>query len=344
MSDRLAPERKLPIGHDHAFEWRPTDGYPDAAPSLTVAWPSSMGGSKTYALTPVRAADTVAAGGYDHGNARLSLTVGAAMAGALRGIIAEHGGEAWLDGGPDYQGPVRLLELVSDGPPTAVVQLAEPLPRPVDVDGSWSLRYLTYAGTIPSADLGTARVRNVSWTVPWLRRTGADAPTLRRVSRGFAHVVHVPFDTGLDDAALLALCPPLARTVPDRQSSWAEQRWLAESWLVERIRVKLPAGRFEDDVLAEQFRSAHALMAASIIRGGHAIAGYAGAAEDAERLMRDAEAALGRALARITYLDLNGDAVVDEGETEVKAKGVAPFRRTPVEDDRPEPTRYWDPR
>jgi hypothetical protein len=361
VSNRIGTERKASIGQDYTFAWSPVDGYPSAAPTLSVAWPTPPG-TKTYALAVVRAADTVPAGGYDHANARLSITVTGAIAGALRGILAEYAGEAWLDGGPDFQGPVRVVELVSDGsgavvgPPAspavpAVLQLAEPLPRAVDVDGTWSLRWLTYTATIPLADLGSARLRNRRWALPWTMATGTDAPVSKRVEQGLVHVVHAPFDTGLRDAHLLALVPGWARMVPERQSSWAEQRWSALEALVARMRPRLATAMYEDDCLGEQFLPAHALYTAAIVRGGHALLGYAGAAEDAERLQREADAALDRALARVSYLDLNGDAVVDAGETAVTQTLGAVSARSNVFDSgfrtaagRPTKTNFWDPR
>jgi len=341
----LPAERKAVAGADHVFTWRPSDGYPSTAPTLTVRWATPQ----AYATTPVRAADTVTA--YDHANARLTITVGGAIAGAVRGILPAFG-EAWLDGGPDFQGPVRVVELVSDGPPSAVLQLAEPLPRAVDVDGTWTLRYLTHKATLTAAHVGTARLRSVLWTMPYTRATGTDAPTLECVDRGVVHVVPAEFATGLTDEDLYALVPGWSRLVPERQSSWAEQRDAALLELAARLRPKLPAGRYEDDTIGGQWREVHALLTAATVRRGHALLGYEGAAEDAATLVEQAEAALARVLARVTWLDLDDDGLIDTGETDAVASlSSAGVLRSHVtastwDADAADARRvdYWDPR
>ena len=310
--DRLSPERKATAGVAHVFAWRPADGFPSSAPTLTVRWPS---GAASYVMAPVRSADVVAS--YDHSLARISIAVGGAIAGAIRGLLTEHGGAVWVDGGPAYQGPARVVGLVWDGSASlGILQLAEPLQGAPTVVGSWSLRWLTYAATLPAGDVGSARLRSVLWTLPWTRSTGTDAPTLERLDRGVIHVCAAPFSTGLSDDDLYAYVPGWSRLVPDRQATWHEQRAAAERDLIARLRPALPAGRYEDDVLGEQFREPHALFTAALIRRGHAALGYEGAAESADGFTALAEDALKRALGLVTWIDANNDGLVDANETD----------------------------
>lgn len=454
---RYNPERRIPADLPHVFAFRTRDGYAAAAPTLTVFWPS---GSRSYSLTSVRTADRITEVSTDGRD--ITVECATPPGSTIRGVILELGGYAWIDGGAVYQGPARVMRLVSQTGPvagvvTAVLRLAEPLPEgvapvvsysgatgqlartiapfvagdafdiygvaftyidnggsgnlgtaidiggdptdaemaervaaaitdanlgitatvtgDVDVDlvggaddpivglpapgpytatgltgatdtGTWHLRWAVYTATIDAAHVGAVRLRNVRWEVPWTRRQGADAPTLARRDDGFLHVSRVPFSTGLEDSDLYAHVPGWARLVPDRQASWAEQRWLAEDELVARLRPRLRAGCSEDDVLAEQFRRPHALLTAATILRGQAALGYAGAAESAEALHTMALEALDLAFASLTYLDANGNRVVDAGETGLAMNSVSAFDATAFDDDcdGPARARFWDER
>jgi len=431
---RFGPERRIPTDLDHRFLWRSRDGYPDAAPTLSVAWPA---GTQTYLMSVVRAPDRIAEVSTD--GREITIEVSTQPASDLRGFIEELGGWVWIDGGALYQGPARVVRLVSQTAPvagvvTAVLRLAEPLPagvQPIDsytgatgsitvldasaVDdgfafslygvefewapsptgtphgiyyggaptngqlatriaaainaegvgltatavgavvnivglgdgviglsdvpgaelrisavsltgatnkGAWYARWTVYACTLLQAHVGTERLRNVRWTLPWTRRAGGDWPTEGKRDRGFLHISASPFDTGLEDAHLFELVPGWATIVPERQVSWLPQRDAAEDELVSRLRPRLLTGRCEDDVLAEQFRRAHALFTAATIRRGHAVLGYDGAAESAEKLQAMALEALDLAIASLTWLDKNGNGVVDEGETGLVQGGM----------------------
>jgi len=125
--------RRIPTNRAHAFGWLARDGYPDpdeAAPELVVAWPD---GEQTYSLAAVRPADTVTAVSVD--GYEITISTGPEQPGhTLRGQILQYGGEVWIDGGADYQGPGRVIGLVSQTSlaaattGTAVLRLASPLP------------------------------------------------------------------------------------------------------------------------------------------------------------------------------------------------------------------------
>ena len=106
----LNRRRRAITGADFRFGWVPPGGgYPASDPTLTIRWQS---GASTYALAPVRQPDTVTALSSDGRDLTISCSV-TQPGSSLRGIIAEHGGYAWLDGGAEYQAPVRVLGLVS---------------------------------------------------------------------------------------------------------------------------------------------------------------------------------------------------------------------------------------
>ena len=453
---RFGPERRIPTDLDHRFLWRSRDGYPDAAPTLSVEWPTQ---TRTYAMTALRAPDVIVS--VSDGGREITIECASQPGADLRGLIEELGGYIHIDGGASYQGPNRVMELVSqtdpvDGVVTAVLRLAAPIrggARPVpsysgatgllarslqpfvagpaftlygtaftyanrggagnlgtvidiggapddyematrvaaaindagigvtatggeEIDvglvglgeeaitglpgsspytasgmsggtnvGAWRARWTTYGATLLAAHAGTARLRNVRWSLSWLRRTGADAPTLQRRDQGFLHVSVAPFDTGLEDADLYQLVPNWAAMVPESQGSWAPQRWLAEDELIARLRPRLGTGKCEDDVLGEQFRRCHALFTAAVIRRGHALLGYEGAAESAEALHALALEALELALGCLTWLDADGNGVVGSTETGVDKASVTGLLTATYFDQDPdevEPGRsYW---
>lgn len=258
-------------------------------------------------------------------NATLASRIAAKLNAEGNGLVASAvGAVVSIEGLGD--GAIELID-----PPDGVLS-AVSLTGAVD-DGQWLARWTVYVGTIPTADSGSARLRNVKWEVPWLQKTGADLPGVQRRHRGFLHVVPSPFDTGLDDADLYALVPGWAALVPDRAGSYAEQRWEAEEELIARLRPRCGSGRCEDDTFAEQFRRVHALFTAALIRRWHATLGYTGAAESAESLHQQALEALDLALGCVTWLDANGNNVVDTGETGVARAGVDIVYATCFDDD-----------
>ena len=201
--------------------------------------------------------------------------------------------------------------LAGDAP--AQVELADPLPHAVDMNGEHRLRARLYRATVPSADLGAATARNLLWTVTYHPYFGADLPTTRALDQGLLDVVRAPFATGLDDARLFAYAPGLSSAVPQTQQSWEPQRAVAEDELVAMIRERLAADDCEDDLLGEQFRRCHALLTAAVILDGLAAQGY-DRAELAAAFRERAVACVEQAFKRLTWFDDDRDGAVDEGE------------------------------
>jgi len=440
VSVRYDQIRRIPTGLAHLFGWLARDGYPTAAPSLIIP---DLAGSP-YTLAAVRDADTVtglSADGYD-----ITIATGPEQPGhTLRGIIGQYGGHVWVDGGADYQGPGRVVGLVSQTSlaatttGTAVLRLAEPLPEVAivsqqstatgsivlsagfvaaagpgalvriagqaiesdelggaapgyagalvdlesspgvrcsdatfasrlaacidalglgvdasaasltvtltaghnvtvaeEVDGgaaaliavtsltgasaAWRLRWQVYTVTIPAEDVGTTPTRAMParWSVDWSRRTGADLPALATRDQGLLHISVTPFATGLTDDGIYQLVPGFAALVPQRQTSWEEQRDAALDALATWLSTEIGSSRYVDDLPGAQFRRAHALLTVLAVLQGQqavgidrtdAIAGYTAQAENEVKAQ----------LARVQWLDLDGDGVIDEGETDVSA-------------------------
>lgn len=470
----LDRRRRCVADADFRFGWVPSGGYPASSPSVSVAW---SGGAQTYALAAVRAADSVSAlsaDGYD-----LTITTGPEQpSSTLRGIIAEWGGYAWLDGGAEFQGPVRVLQLVSQTSlaattsGTAVLRLATALPGGLsivsaqssatgsivlsagfvaaaspgalvriagvaiesdelggaapgysgalvdlesspgvrcsdatfasrlaacidalglgvdasaasltvtltaghnvtvveEVDGGaaaliavtsptgasarWSLRWLGYTALIPAADVGAAVARSIKWSIAWSCKTGADLPTYGRTDRGLLDVVMVPFDTGLTDEHLYALVPGWRSVVPQGQTSWQAQRDAALDELEDMIRPLLGPGEFVDQLLAEQFRPVHALLAAArILQGLEALGIAPGFVTNTalDRYREDAAKALDACLSRKIWIDVNDDGEVssDELGTDSTAQGLGALSNvfdSDYSDGRPTGVRHWDDR
>lgn len=326
---RTMGSRKLVAGIAARFLWRPSDGYPASAPTLKVDW--VPGTPTSYTLAPVRVADTVSALDRD----RLTISgLTTLPSAAMRGLLAEYGGDAWLDGGAVYQGPVLVTGLESQTSPagSAVLRLAEPLPD-LPVTGTWKLRWQTHTATLPALDVGSVTKRSVAWLVDWTRTCGDDAPTSAQRDRGLIHTVLMPFSTGLTDRDLYQLVPGWASMVPSGQTSWEEQRILALDMMAKNISRRMTDNQEADDLLGEQFRYAHALLTASIVLRGQALLGYDGRADLAKEVADEAWAEVGRAMKRAEWADVNRNAKVDAGEANAAVCPTQGTALAPVAED-----------
>lgn len=313
---RLGPRRKAVVGQAHRFFWQPADGYPDVAPTLTVRFAAA---DVAVVLAAVRASDPITAVAADR---RQLTTSSGTLGAALRGLISDYGGQAWLDGAGDFQAPVRVLRLISTAANSSVLELAEPLPHGVNVVGTWALRWNLWSGQIAAGDVGAAVQRGVRWSIPWTRRQGTDLPGEVVQDQGFLDIVRSPFATGLTDVRLETLVPGLARMVPGGQSSWAPQRDMALEELEAILAERLPATRYPDQLLGPQCQLAHALLTAAMVLRGHAALGTDRAAA-ALAYSEQADAEIERILRRPTWIDLDEDGVVDAGETDIDQTAAA---------------------
>lgn len=310
---RLGPERKFPVSQDATFLFAFADGYPSAAPTLSVAFTVPWSG----ALAAVRAADTVSA----FGNDRVSITISTAgtQAATIPGIPGDFAGEAWLVG-PGVSCPVQVKRLVSDASGAGVLELASPLPDTAAYIATTTLRWTLYYVTIPAATIGASVQRFVRWSLPWTRTQGSSATAEIRTEFGILHVVRNPFDTGLTDAELRTYVPGIDPF--SEQQSWHAQREAAHDELVEWLRAGLAADQYEDQAPGAMFRAVHALLTAALIFDGFDGQGRQGAAADAVRCREQAKSRFDRIMSRLTFLDLDADGVVDTGETDIMQQGL----------------------
>lgn len=338
MSAHLGPDRKATAGKSYRFFFVPTDGYPSAAPQIAVQFAA---GTFSAALTPLRAAaDKVTAISTDR--RQLTIDNEAALTLTTRGLMGDQGGAAWLDNEGVFQGPVKILRVVTPTAGSGVVELAAPMSHAGAASGSNPLlRWNLWHAQVTIADLVE---RDVRWSVTYTPKAGTDLPSDETVDQGLLHVVRTPFRTGLDDELLYALIPLLRKLPPGAQEGFGPQRWIAGTELVEQLRQLLPTGIYEDNCPGERFRLAHALFTAAVILGGRAD----GQAE-ADAFRTRAEAELKRVIANRMWIDLDSDGVVDAGETAVQIAGLGglfasyhtstafddcTFDRTAVGDDR----------
>lgn len=313
--------RKVPIGQDYRFAWAPADptlrtidatlvvNWPTQAPNIAPTSPTSYG--LTY-----RGVDTVTAISTD----RRVLTVTWSGDGAPVAFIGAQPDPAWLDAGAGGQCPVRIVRMLTNADGAGTLQLAEPLPNGITLpDGGAALQWLTLTATIPSGDIPAAPVRPVLWRVECeANRLGASVIDLER---GGLAVVWQPFTTGLTDAVLVGMAPWLANNRPAGAMSWAQAIAAGEDLLLSMLFPMLAVGRTEDDLLGSQFLRCHFLATLLVIYDD--MAGRGQPRSDARaQAAADLDALLKLALGRLEYLDLNGDGLAEQGESDVAQGAV----------------------
>lgn len=308
--------RKLTTGMAHRFRWGASDGVVSSDPTLTVTWPT---GALTYTLDLAREPDTVTAISTDRRT--LTLTWGGSGTPVIL-ASPDSPASASLYGVGTVEASVRVVRLVTTGALSGTVELAEPLPHPVAVSASTlTLHWHERSALIPSIDVGATPARNVRWSVDYAAYTQGIATEHRR-DRDVLHIVAMVFATGLSDADVLAAFPDL-RSRPMGQGSWRAQRDAAHDDLVLLVRQRI-APRVEDVLPGAQFRRAHAYLTAAAIVDG-ASSGGADRSELAAYYRARAVETVDAVLALVDWADLDGDGVVDTGET---ATGAATGRAT----------------
>lgn len=298
---------KVRIGDDHLFQVNPA--LPLAAGrtcTLTIAWAA---GSQTYSLAR-RTDDAISALSTDR--RRLTLTWGGD--GAPADLLAGNPMAAHVTRDAFAQIPVRVVRVVSLGDDSGVVELADALPQAVNPVGG-SVEWLTVSTTIPAAHVPTSPVRPVAWRMtytPWLG--GAAIP--ERTESGVLAVVRERFATGLTDASALSLAPWLRTSITSATPTLADWIAGAESLLVSSIRAHkaMPTGAWEDDLQGRQFLRAHAL-AVEVVVCDDLIARGVDRTARREQAAADLAAELDRAFTRLEWVDVNGDGIIDEGES-----------------------------
>jgi len=273
------------------------DESPAAAPDLILSFQDKADVTET--LAPFRASVAVTVDANSE-----SLTV--AAAGSADGLVGVDGGQCWLDLGDRGLYPVELLDVRSA---TSLI-LGEQLP--IYLEGATgTLSWSRYYASLTAAQVGSGE-RNAIWSIAWEANLGSDRPTEYRLEEGRFDVVRRPFTTGLTHRKLIDRSSFLARAIPSRQASWDPQIKDALSQLAAWIRCPIPKDKTEDDVDGVPFQHVHALITIGIILQGQSIAGYD---RDYAQTMVDAKAAFDQVVScGFTWVDLDGDGVVDDGE------------------------------
>jgi len=217
----------------------------------------------------------------------------------LRGFLLT-GGDAFFS--------VKIVRLVGT---TAI--LAEPLPREIDLTAPASLEFALWYATVT-----VAHTTGVSGYYPWEVNYVADLgqSTDNQIEKGTIKVTPRPFDTGLDHDSLVSIFANLADMIPRRQQDLTPQinAALEEIILVIRDHV-IPQSVTEDEVFnPEQFKSAHAYCSAARVYEQNL------QLDASDQMMNRCKELIDVAL-RSVSLDLDGDGIVDEGETNLRESG-----------------------
>lgn len=300
--------RQAQLSQPHVFLFKPSR-LPSAAPSLRVVIGAT---DSTLVMTQVRVPANVTA--VDASMAQLATD---ATGAAARGLAGDEGGQAWLDLGQWGQYPVRVLRVDADG----TVVLDEALPHSVPTAATGTLNWNVWSVTVPGGTIGAAVVRGGRWQVTWAADLGDDHPGRSMHDGGPLRVVRRPFSTGLTHDRLLEHVPNLRGRVPDPQESFQPQIDLLD--MLSLVESCLDSDQYADMTVGEQWQRAHALFTwAHLVEVGFV------RNDNPDRPRELAEAELARQCARIAWIDLDDDGVIDPGEVLPVQSGLAGLMRS----------------
>ena len=282
--------RKHVTGQAIRFVWTPNRPY-SGTPALTVGFSPTL----STTLNQLRSDVSVTAVAAD----RRTLTLGSSVSTTLEANEVS----AFLKTTRDTWCSVKVVRLGG----TAAI-LAEPLPRQVDLSSVATLNFgASYVDIASSYAVKGLYSYFITYT---------DEISSVHTESGILKVCARPFDTGLDHNQLVEQFPQLADMVPRRQSNHEPQIKAAKQELILSIRDHVVSdGATEDDIFNQQsFAAAHAYCAAAII--------YESALKlDVAEAMRDRCKGLLDVALRSVTLDLDGDGVIDSGETDLRRSG-----------------------
>jgi len=283
--------RKAITNKAHRFIWSPQLPI-TGTPTLSIDTPTSVSEN----LTRFTADLTVTAIAND----RRTLTLSSAPATYYR---EQQAGFVLTDHDTYYA--VRVVRL---GGTTAI--LAEPLPREIDLTDNATLHLPTSYVDIDSSKLATSDY--YTWIVNYTQ-LNMNQP---EQEKGLIKVTPRPFDTGLDHAQLVAMFAQLADMIPRRQSDYKRQIDAALNELILEVRAHLHADSITEDEIfnPESFMLAHAYCTAALIY-------ELNQQLDTATAMRERCAELMSKALQSISLDLDGDGVVDAGETDLQRSG-----------------------
>lgn len=283
--------RKAITNKAHRFIWSPQLPI-TGTPTLSIDTPTAISEN----LTRFTADLTITAIAND----RRTLTLSSAPATYYR---EQQAGFVLTDHDTYYA--VRVVRL---GGTTAI--LAEPLPREIDLTDNATLHLPTSYVDIDSSKLATSDY--YTWIVDYTQ-LNMNQP---EQEKGLIKVTPRPFDTGLDHAQLVAMFAQLADMIPRRQSDYQRQIDAALNELILEVRAHLHADSITEDEIfnPESFMLAHAYCTAALIY-------ELNQQLDTATAMRERCAELMSKALQSISLDLDGDGVVDAGETDLQRSG-----------------------
>ncbi len=255
----------------------------------------------------------------------------------LSGLVGDIGGDWFLDSTGFGQFPVKVAHYdLARG----CFVLAEPIPHHMADNADGTLIHNNWTAAIPAGAVGVDIDRTGYYEIEWATDFDMNGNNLAgetRTERGRIRVVKHPFETGLSSSDLKTLIPQLEATRPPNSDGWQGLIGLID--IMGAVETRLPAGSFADQTLGEQWRRAHALLAAAHI----AEIGYAPNVEP-ERLRDMAEAELDRQSRRVHWFDKDSDSAVDAGEADVSVghagTGLTVSSATATEKDYTDGLRY----
>ena len=200
------------------------------------------------------------------------------------------------------------VKVVRLGGTTAI--LAEPLSRAIDLSDNATLHLPTSYVDIDSAVMVTSGF--YTWRVDYTLLNMSPAEQ----EKGLLKITPRHFDTGLDHNQLVSPFAQLADMIPRRQSDYHPQIKASLDELILAIRAHLHSDNItEDEVFnPESFLLAHTYCAAALIYELNQQLDTASAMRERCGELMD------RALQSIA-LDLDGDGVIDAGETDLQRSG-----------------------
>jgi hypothetical protein len=276
--------RKAITNKDYRFIWSPQLPI-TGTPTLSIDTSSAVSEN----LTRFTADLTITAIAND----RRTLTLSSAPATYYREqqagfVLTEH----------DTYYAVRVVRL---GGTTAI--LAEPLPREIDLSSNATLHLPTSYVDIDSAKMSTSGY--FTWLVNYTQLNMSQPEQ----EKGLFKITPRPFETGLDHAQL-------ADMIPRRQSDYQKQIDAALTELVLEVRAHLHADNITEDEIfnPSSFMLAHAYCTAALIY-------ELNQQLDTAAAMRERCAELMAKALQSIALDLDGDGVVDAGETDLQRSG-----------------------
>jgi len=305
----VSVERKARVGADYMFIWvapRAVSLVASLAPQLTLYEPGESTPFAGFPLSLVQLRADEAITSINDDLKRL-VAPGSTVLGS-RGAAGKYGAARLItEGGGVF--PVHV-STIADGE----ITLSERIPRQLpasSVSGS-QLSWSTWTAALPSA-VTAEQLRGWRWRVVYDPHVGDDIfSPASQTDSGLLHVVHNPFDTGLTHEQLVEWFPQVTPLARSGSQDFSPAMELSFEMLVSKIRSSVVGGQSagnEDRLEGSDFRRIHALFTcADLIEHAEP--------DQARSHRAKAYALLDERMQNLSWVDSDGDGVVDSGETD----------------------------